>query len=315
MAPLPNSLLVGIAVVIFLAVLMFAQFVYWTMQDRRAADSRELSRRLGTLAEKPQASLFRVRAAPDRGGVVGRVDVLLRRAGSPYPASTVYTRMMIGATAGAVLGITLTRGGLGLALAPIGAAVPVLLLYSAAADRAARLTSQLPDGLDLIARSLQAGHGIAEAFRLVAEEAPLPLAQEFGRVYDENNLGRDFRECLLNLNRRNPDNFDLQIFVSAVLLQRDTGGNLVEILGSIATTIRARYTFQGKVRALTSEARLTAFILCALPFLIALAISRVSPGYLTPLIHDPLGIAMVLYALVSFCIGVVTMREIAQVES
>lgn len=316
MPPVPdNTLFVGIAVVIFLAVLMFGQFVYWTVVDRRERGSRELSRRLGTLAEKPQASLFRTRPAPERAGLAGRLDALLRRAGAPYPAGTVYTRMAIGGTIAAVLGVTLARGLLGLALAPIGAALPVLLLYGAAAERAARLTAQLPDGLDLIARSLQAGHGIAEAFRLVAEEAPLPLAQEFGRVYDENNLGRDFRECLLNLNRRNPDNFDLQIFVSAVLLQRDTGGNLVEILGSIATTIRARFTFQGKVRALTSEARLTAIILCGLPFVIAIAISIVSPGYLTPLLTDRLGIAMLLYAGVSFVVGVVAMREIAQVEA
>jgi tight adherence protein B len=116
--------------------------------------------------------------------------------------------------------------------------------------------------------------------RMVAEEMSLPLAQEFGRVYEENNLGRDFRECLENMVRRNPNNFDLQIFVSAVLLQRDTGGNLVEILQSISSTIRSRFVFEGKLRALTSEARFTGWVLGGLPFFIIILIWRMAPGFL-----------------------------------
>jgi tight adherence protein B len=150
--------------------------------------------------------------------------------------------------------------------------------------------------------------------RGVAEEMPVPLAQEFGRVYEEHNLGRDFRECLTNLCRRNPSSFDLQIFVSSVLLQRDTGGNLVEILNSISATIRGRFVFQGKVAALTSEARFTAWILGGLPFFVIGVIAVLSPNYLTPLFNDPLGTILLIYCASSFLLGVFVMSEISKVE-
>lgn len=315
MAPQQNQgVIVAVVVVIFLAFLLFAQFLYWSTQDQKEKESRELSRRLGTLADKAQSPLFRLRSAAESGGISAKLDIMLRQAGSPYTMSALVGRIGIGAAVGALAGLVLTRSLAGVALGVPGGLIPLLMLSSAGAERARKLTEQLPDGLDLVSRSLQAGHGIGEAFRLVAEEAPLPLAQEFGRVYEENNLGRDFRECLQNLNRRNPSNFDMQIFVSAVLLQRDTGGNLVEILNSIANTVRARFTFQGKVAALTSEARLTAVILCGLPFFVTMAITVVSPEYLKPLVTDTLGIAMLCYAIFSFCFGVFVMREVSKVE-
>jgi tight adherence protein B len=310
---LNNGLVVAVVVVIFLAFLLFGNFLYWTTQDQKEKESRELSRRLGTLADKAQSPLFRLQRAAENGGIGAKLDVMLRQAGSPYPMTTLAGRIGLAAAIGAVVGLLLTRSPLGLLFGVTGF-IPIFMLSAAGAERARKLTEQLPDGLDLVSRSLQAGHGIGEAFRLVAEEAPLPLAQEFGRVYEENNLGRDFRECLQNLNRRNPANFDFQIFVSAVLLQRDTGGNLVEILNSISNTVRARFTFQGKVAALTSEARLTALILCGLPFFVTLAITFVSPEYLKPLVSDPLGIGLLLYAFCSFGFGVFVMREVSKVE-
>ena len=310
---LNNGLVVAVVVVIFLAFLLFAQFLYWSSRDQKDREGRELSRRLGTLADKAQNPLFRLQRAASGGGVSESLDLMLRQAGSPYPMSTLVGRMAACAGGGALAGLIITKAAIGLGLGLIGF-LPILLLQSAGAARARKLTEQLPDGLDLVSRSLQAGHGIGEAFRLVAEEAPMPLAQEFGRVYEENNLGRDFRECLQNLNRRNPANFDFQIFVSAVLLQRDTGGNLVEILNSISNTVRARFVFQGKVRALTAEAGFTALILCGLPFFVTAGIAYVSPEYLKPLTTDPLGIGLLLYALTSFSFGVFVMREVSKVE-
>jgi tight adherence protein B len=312
---LSNGLIVSVVVVIFLAFLLFAQFLYWTTQDQKDKESRELSRRLGTLVENAPKTTFRLKATPDGNGPAAKLDVMIRRAGSPYPLSSLYIRVALAAAVMGLVGVAITRSPVGLLLMALGAIVPVLVLQSQADERARKLTEQLPDGLDLIARSLQAGHGISEAFRLVSEEAPQPLGQEFGRVYEENNLGRDLRECLQNLNARNPANFDLQIFVSAVLLQRDTGGNLVEILNSISQTVRARFIFQGKVQALTAEARLTGVILCGLPFVITLAISIISPDYLKPLVNDRLGIAMLLYAFCSFSFGVFVMREVSKVEA
>jgi tight adherence protein B len=155
---------------------------------------------------------------------------------------------------------------------------------------------------------------VGESLRLVAEEMPDPLATEFGRVLEEQNLGRDTRECFQNLCRRNPSSFDLRIFVSSVLLQRDTGGNLVEILQGIAHTIRERFVFQGKVGALTSEARFTAYILGGLPFAIGSLIFVFSPDYIKTLFGDPLGHVLVGLGAFWFLLGVFIMREVAKVE-
>jgi tight adherence protein B len=309
-----NFILVAGVAIAMASMLLFVQFIYWTLQSRNEQQSRELSRRLGTLVEKSSpTALLRQGTSNDVKGIGTRLDELIRQAGSPYPLSTLYTRMVVaGLSATLVLLVALKSS---LALVGLAAGyLPVMLVSRAATERARRLTEQLPDGLDLLARSLQAGHGISEAMRGVAEEMPLPLAQEFGRVYEEHNLGRDFRECLQNLTRRNPSSFDLQIFVSSVLLQRDTGGNLVEILQNISATIRSRFVFQGKVAALTSEARFTAWILGGLPFFVIGIIALLSPLYLVPLFHDPLGTLLLAYCGCSFALGIFVMRELSQVE-
>jgi tight adherence protein B len=310
-----NTVLAIVLIFVFAAALMFSQFVYWWLQSRQQVQARELSRRLGTLVDKSTAPLL-LRGPATRSGQKGfaaRMEDLLGQAGFPYPLETLYARMAMAGAGGAIAAFAVFRGAAGV-IGLAAAYLPVLLLSSQAAERARRLTEQLPDGLDLLARSMQAGHGISEAMRAVAEELPLPLAQEFGRVYEENNLGRDFRDCLASLTVRNPKSFDLQIFVSSVLLQRETGGNLVEILNNISGTIRQRFVFQGKVRALTSEARFTAYILGGLPFAIGTLISLVQPQYLQPLFHDPLGTLMLLYAAFSFSLGVFLMRETSKVE-
>lgn len=309
-----NLLLVGTAVVVFVAALLFSQFVYWSMQSRKQAEARELSRRLGTLVEKANQGIQLIKGPNvQRKGLDAQLEDLVRQAGTPYTLKVLYSRMALAGFGGAFVLFLGLRSPL--ALVGIAAAyLPVMVLSSQADARARKLAEQLPDGLDLLARSLQAGHGISEAMRSVAEEMPLPLAQEFGRVYEEHNLGQDFRICLQNLCRRNPSSFDLQIFVSSVLLQRDTGGNLVEILNNISNTIRQRFVFQGKVRALTSEARFTAYILGGLPFVIGGLILVIQPNYLNPLVVDPLGNLMLAYCAVSFGIGVFMMRESAKVE-
>ncbi|MDP2307041.1 MAG: type II secretion system F family protein [Pseudomonadota bacterium] len=305
-------LVVGVAMAVA-ALLLFAQFAYWTLQSRSEKQQRELSRRLGTLVEKNAGPAILRASSAEGKGISGQLEDMIRQAGSPFTLSTLYTRMAVAAIVGMLVLLVAFKSAMGLAgLAAFY--LPVMLLSRTATTRSRRLTEQLPDGLDLLARSLQAGHGLSEALRSVAEEMPLPLAQEFGRVYEEHNLGRDLRECLQNLTRRNPGSFDLQIFVGSVLLQRDTGGNLVEILNSISTTIRGRFMFHGKVAALTSEARFTAYILGGLPFFVIGVILLLSPAYLTPLATDPLGHMMLLGCGLSFAFGVFVMREISKVE-
>jgi tight adherence protein B len=165
-----------------------------------------------------------------------------------------------------------------------------------------------------MARTLRAGHALSDALRTAAAEMPTPIAEEFGRVYEEHHLGVDLRKALLHLAERNPSNFDLRLVVSSLLLQRQTGGNLVELLDNIAATVRARFVFDAKVRALTAEAKLSALVLAALPFLVGLAIAAMRPGYLRPLVTEPMGMWLLASASVAFVTGLILLRNIAQVE-
>ncbi|MGK0348172.1 MAG: tight adherence protein B, partial [Myxococcota bacterium] len=132
--------------------------------------------------------------------------------------------------------------------------------------------------------------------------------------FEEIRFGREYREALGNLVSRNPAIFDLRLFVSSVLLQRETGGNLIEILESIASTIRSRFLFEAKVSALTSEARFSALILGSLPMLVALLLLVVNPEYMLPLITDSLGNMLLLLALMMYSLGVFLMVRLSHVE-
>ena len=315
-----NPAVIGILVtIVFIGVLLTGSFIYWTLATRKQARSRSMSRRLGTIGDASvQSDLFHVKKEDpivDALGYVGRhLDDLARQSGGEKTASSLAAQILLVALAGGVtLGVLVSfqAGLMGL----LFGCLPWLQTRRLAEQRTVQLSQQLPDALDLISRSLQAGHGIADAMRLVAEEMPLPVAREFGRVYEENNLGRDFRDCMTEMAARNPHNFDLRIIVSATLLQRETGGNLIEILTNIAQTIRGRFVFKGKVRALTAEVRTSAFILGSLPFVIAGGLTILRPGYLTPLMTEPTGRTMLLVVGMLFASGVLLMRGLSRVEA
>lgn len=304
---------------LFVAVLVFLQGLWWVLTLRRRERETDLARRLGVAAMQgpPQGPLLLHEQRDPLSRQLGALGAWLQginlQAGRP---TTI--RALLGRSAAAGL---LPTVPLVVLIGPIGAVgvlfgvIPVVLLVRQAVQRSTRISEQLPDALDLIARSLQAGYGLSEALRVCAVESPVPLAQEFGRVYEEHNLGREFRACMDNLVRRNPRNFDLRIFSAAVLLQRETGGNLVEVVQNIAATIRARFVLHAKIRALTSEARLSSFILGGLPLGVALLIALVRRDYLVPLGVDPLGRVLLLYAVFSYVLGLLVMRALSEVET
>ncbi len=302
--------------VVFAAVLLALQSLYWYRQTQQEEESRELARRLGTSAPEGVESLFseaRGGLPSFEGGLTDKLVDLLVQAGSPYTLSALILRISAYSMAGLITFSLLLTAPWGLTGALAGY-VPILGLKRAADKRREKIIEQLPEALDLVCRSLQSGHGISESMRMVAEEMSQPLAGEFGRVYEEHNLGRDFRESMYNMIARNKANFDLKIFVSSTLLQRDTGGNLIEILQNISHTIRQRFVFKGKVRALTSEAKFSAWILGGLPFMVAGLLLWMRPAYLKPLVTDPFGQLLLAYCLVSFVLGIFVMRELSKVD-
>lgn len=315
-------LLVFVTAVVFAAVMLAMQGYYWYRVTEKEKEDKELARRLGTLDDaQAKDTLFKLekkRRDPEKvsdigSTIVASLEQLLLEAGEPFSFQVLVGQMVLAALVG-LAGLTvLTKSFIGLG-GLLLAYVPVMLVKRTANRRLTRMTEQLPEALELVARSLQAGHGIAEAMRGVAEEMHQPVSVEFGRVYEQNNLGLDFRDCLEGMVARNPRNFDLKIFASSVLLQRETGGNLIEILESIADTIRKRFVFQGKVAALTAEAKFSAIVLGGLPFFVSGAIYFLRPAYLNPLFNDPLGRMMLGFICVWFCLGIFVMRELTKVE-
>ena len=199
-------------------------------------------------------------------------------------------------------------------LGVVGAMLPFVVLLIARRRRSNRLSEQLPEALEMMARALQAGHPLPAAFRLVAHECPMPVAVEFGKAYEQQNLGLSFESAVLHMSERVPDNLDLKIFAVSVVVQRETGGNLVEVLQAIASTIRERFKFRSKLRALTAEARISAWIIGALPFIVAGAISLSSPGYLVDLLERGTGQLVLVSGFALWLFGVAWLSKLSRVE-
>jgi tight adherence protein B len=202
------------------------------------------------------------------------------------------------------------RGALGV----LAGVLPYVIVRNMASKRMRRLEEQLPEGLELLTRSLRAGHGLGSGFHLVGEELEDPIGTEFGLVAEEVRFGLDLRDALDNLTRR-VDNQDLPYFTTAVLIQRQTGGNLAELLDKLSSLIRERAQFYGKVRALTAQGRgAAAFLACWLPF-ISGVVWYTSPNYLEPLFEHAWGHAVIAAAVGMDIAGYLIARRIADVQA
>ncbi|MEX3931192.1 type II secretion system F family protein [Paraburkholderia phymatum] len=183
----------------------------------------------------------------------------------------------------------------------------------AKAKRMKQIEQQLPEAADMIGRSLRAGHSFSTALGMVGDEMPEPIGSEFRTTFGQINFGVSLNDALGGLANRIPIS-DLRYFVIAVLIQRESGGNLAEILGNISQIIRARLALLGKVRVLSAEGRLSAWVLGALPFVVAFVISIMNPGFLRILWTDPTGIELVGVALVMMVFGVIWMRKVIRIH-
>lgn len=191
--------------------------------------------------------------------------------------------------------------------------LPAFWLMFRRKRRLKKFAAQLPDALELVARALRAGHSLAAGFRLVSTEASNPIAHEFGTVFEEQNLGIPFEEALENMCERVP-NLDLKFFATAVILQRQTGGDLAEILDKIGSLIRERFKIWGQVQALTGEGRLSGIVLLALPPMLFVAVYRMNPDYLMLLFTDELGKKMLVGGIIMQLIGALVIRKIVNIR-
>jgi tight adherence protein B len=173
--------------------------------------------------------------------------------------------------------------------------------------------AQLPDALEMISRTLRSGQSLPFGFSMVASEMPPPIGKEFSRVFEEQNLGIPLDESLRAMTDRIP-NLDLKFFVTALILQRQTGGDLAEILDKIGELIRDRFRIWGQVQALTGEGRLSGVVLLALPFVLFAAVYQLNPDYVMVLFTDPMGTKMLGVAVFLQILGALTIRKIVNIK-
>jgi tight adherence protein B len=191
--------------------------------------------------------------------------------------------------------------------------LPLVWLWNKRRVRLNKFAAQLPDALELVARALRAGHSLQAGMHVVAEEMPAPIADEFGRVYDEQNLGIPIEESLKNLADRVP-NLDLRFFVTSVGIQRQTGGDLAEILDKIGYVIRERYRILGQVKALTAEGRLSGVVLIALPFALFGYMLNAKPDYIESLWTTEVGRKMSMFAIIAQVLGAIVIKKIVNIK-
>ncbi|MEX2317207.1 MAG: type II secretion system F family protein [Pirellulales bacterium] len=207
--------------------------------------------------------------------------------------------------------------GLSVTLAPLMAIflgiLPILWLLMRRKRRLKKFAAQLPQALELIARALRAGHSLAAGFSLVAQEMSEPIGSEFNRTFEEQNLGKPLEQALEDMTKRVP-NLDLKFFATAIILQRQTGGDLAEILDKIGYLIRERFKIWGQVQALTGEGRLSGIVLLALPPVLFLVVYRMNPDYLMLLFTDELGKKMLVGGIVSQLLGAILIRKIVNIR-
>jgi tight adherence protein B len=193
------------------------------------------------------------------------------------------------------------------------ASIPFIHVWYKRRKRFNAFLEQLPDALDLVARALSAGHAFSEALHMVSTEMPEPVSTEFRKAYEEQNLGLSVKLALENLTQRIPL-LDLRLCVTAVLIQRETGGNLAEILEKVAYTIRERFRILGDLKTLTTSSRMSAWLLCALPIGVALAVTFLNPDYMSVLWKDPRGHYLIAAAMFMQITGMLIVRKILKIQ-
>jgi tight adherence protein B len=207
-----------------------------------------------------------------------------------------------------------TRTWLLVPMAAIGAGVvPFAFVMNRRSARMHRFEEQFPEALDLMSRALRAGHAFQTALGLSGEELREPVGPEFKKTFDQQNFGLPLRDALMQLSERVP-NMDVRFFVTAVLIQRETGGNLSEILDNLAHVVRERFKIRRQIRVHTAHGRFTGFVLLALPAFLAAALSVINPDHMNTLFRERMGQMMLIAAIVMQTIGFVWIRQVVKIE-
>jgi len=320
--------LLTITLIVFLVVGMAVFGLYYAATAAKESPRSVVKRRLRALAlgqpsDEVMPSILKddiLSEIPAFNRVLFRIAIarkaekLLDQADSKIKVGTLFLSTAVLFAVGLLAGLFLHRGfPLALLVAAGLAVIPYAILANKKNARLKKFTSQFPDALDMISRSLRAGHSFTSAMQVVYQEMPDPVSKLFHMAYDEQNLGLSLSESLENMTRR-INSLDLSFFVTTVNIQRETGGNLAEIFEKLGTTIRERFRILGQLKVYTAQGRLSGYILAAMPVVMVFVLWVINPDYLTVLIRTRIGIYMVISAVVFQIIGLFVIRKIINIQ-
>jgi tight adherence protein B len=313
--------------IIFLMVLAIIFGAYWIfiLRPEQMAEQRVRARLKGQHKAVLRTSLLKAR---ERLSNIGSLDSTLSKSGDALePLSDLVSRSGLKTTVGTVILACIFIALLTIAVVSryspyLSVAVivgisagflPIAFVKHMAARRLAVFEEQFPEAIDLIARALRAGHALPTALQMVSDEIPQPVGGEFRLLFDQQNFGMSLPDALKAFGQRIPL-VDARFFVTAVLTQRETGGNLSEVLDKLSSVIRDRFKVKRQVRAVSAHGRITGWVLGALPPVVAAVLFLISPEHIRLLVDDPLGVQMMLIGLTLQVIGVLAIRRILRVE-
>lgn len=282
------------------------------LRERLSPARPDTSLRAGILKNARSSQLEFLNRWLEGGSLAGWLQRELERAGLRI---SVGEYVLLVAVCGAV-GVLLAQyvdGILALPAGFIGALIPFVLVRRAQQRRMQRFEAMLPDAIDMLVNAMKAGYSFQAAMKFIGEEMAAPLGPEFARVYDEQRLGLETRDALLNLQNR-ISTLNTKMFVTALMLQRETGGNLTEIMNNLSTLMRERVALNSQIETLTAEPKLSAFVLALLPPVLFVTISSLNRDYLQTLWMTPVGRTLLAYGLVSTVIGYLLLRKIGSIE-
>ncbi|MEN2470372.1 MULTISPECIES: type II secretion system F family protein [Burkholderia] len=323
-----NTIFYAFVILTFVAVVLTIEGVYQWWNARHGSAARRIESRIRAMSaggnvQQERLSILKKRMLDDskpfdrmllRMPRVHRLDLVIQQSGLDWtlPKLIVLSTALPACTWLALSFATLPQIAV-LPVALLVACMPMMYVMRRRARRMLKLERQLPDICDMIARALRSGHSFTGTLGMVGDEFPDPMGGEFRITFDEVNYGVSLHDALMNLATRVPVQ-DLRYFVIAVLIQRETGGNLAELLDSIAALIRERFKLFDKVRVLSAEGRLSAWILGLLPFGTAAVMALLNREFLSVLWEDPAGIRMVGGMLVSMLFGLFWIRRIVRIR-
>lgn len=315
-------------VLVFIAIMLTVEGLYFMWRAQHGPQARKFHSRLRTLAATrdttPETQLLKQRLMSELPMLERRLQLLPRlrgmdrfimQSGLGWTVSKlILTSVVIGGAAwAAAVSVGHQNHLLGALAGVLLGALPIWFVSHKREQRLKKLEAQLPDALDLMTRALRAGHAFSAGLKMAGEEMAEPIAGELRIVHDEVNFGVSLQQALTHLSDRVPLT-DLRYFVVAVLIQRDSGGNLTEVLGNLSRLIRERAKLMAKVKVLSAEGRLSAWILALMPFALAGLLNVMNPKFMSVLWTDPIGISIVKYLLVMMAIGVLVLRRIVRIR-